>query len=225
MDPWLWLLLGGAVCLAGRRTVASSSIALAVLGLVTTAVVLLMDSTTPQAVPVIWAIALLALAIGRWSSLGRRHAGAVVVVAFALAVGYVGFRGWAGHRAWEMSQPVLAAQLGPGETVIAHTQSPDPVDPLRWQIIAETPVAVYRHGFSITAAPGGLVRLPKRLDDPLVQQVADSREGRAWRIFARHPVAVIMREGAGRRIYLLDARYPMFPARGFACFIIDAPPK
>lgn len=223
VDPWLWLLFGGAVCLAGRRTVAGS-VVLAVLGLVTTGAVLVVGSTTPPAVPVIWTVALLALVIGRLSSLGRRHSAAVVVVAFALVAGYVGFRGWAGHRAWQMSQPVLAAQLGPGETVIAHTKSPDPADPLRWQIITETRQAVYRHEFSIAASPGGLVRLPTRLDDPLVRRVSDSREGRAWRTFARHPVAVITREGTGRRVYLLDARYPMFPAHGFACFILDAPP-
>jgi membrane-bound metal-dependent hydrolase YbcI (DUF457 family) len=223
VDPWLWLLFGGAVCLAGRRT-ATGSIALGVLGLLMTVVVLLADSMMPRVLPVLWSIALLVLVSGRWGNLGRRHAGATVVTAFALAAGYVGFRGWAGHRAWQMSQPALAAHLGPGEAIIAHTQSPDPADPLRWQIIAETRQAVYRHGFSITETPGGLVRLPKRLDDPLVQQVADSREGRAWRTFARHPVAVITREGTGRRVYLLDARYPMFPAHGFACFILDAPP-
>ncbi len=122
-----------------------------------------------------------------------------------------------------MSQPILATQLAPGESVIAHTCSPDPVDPLRWQIIAETQQAVYRHSFSITQPPGGVVRLPNHLDDPVVRRVADSREGRAWRIFARHPVAIIMHEGPRRKICLLDARYSVLPTHGFATFILDTP--
>ncbi len=223
VDPWLWLVLGGAACLAGRRTIAGS-VALAALGLALTVVVLLASHMTPPALQVIWPAALLAFLIGRWGGIGRRHAGAVVAGAFVLAASYVGFRGWAGHRAWQMSQPVLAAQLPPGETIVGHTQSPDPADPLRWQIIAETQRAVYRHQFSIRTSPGAALRLPKRLDDPLVQQAADTREGRAWLKFARHPVALVSRAGGARQIYLLDARYPLFPSRGFASFVLDAPP-
>jgi membrane-bound metal-dependent hydrolase YbcI (DUF457 family) len=222
VDPWLWLLLGGAVCLAGRRTTAGS-VTLGVLSLLTTTIVLLADSITPWVLQVIWPVTVLALVLGRRGGLGRRRADALVVVTLALAVGYVGFRGWAGHRAWQMSQRVLAAQLGSGETIIAHTENPDPADPLRWQIIAETCTAVYRHEFSIRVSPGGPVRLRKRLDDPLVRQVADTREGRAWLTFARHPVALIARHGAGQRMYLLDARYPLLPPRNFACVTLDVP--
>jgi inner membrane protein len=223
VDPWLWLLFGGAVCLAGRRTRAGS-IVLAVLALATTAAVLLAGNMTPLAFCVFWSIAIGALVVGRWAGFGRRHATAVVVGALVLTAGYLGFRGWARQRAWQMSQPALAAQLGPGETIIAHTCSPDPVNPLRWQIIAETRQAVYRQGFSILSSPGAPVRLLNHLNDPVVRRVADSPEARAWRIFARHPVAMIVQEGGGRRVYLLDARYTISPTHGFATFVLDAPP-
>jgi inner membrane protein len=220
VDPWLWLLLGGAVCLAGRRR-RGGSIVLGILGGITTAIVLFSSPLTPWVLQPAWLLAVAALAFGRWRGWGARHAAGTVGVALGLAVAYVGFLGWAGRQAWHMSAPIIVAQLPPGETIIAHTLSPQPADPLRWEIVAETQDAVYRHGFSILGPAGGAVRLRKRLDDPLVRRVADSPEGRAWRIFARHPVAMIARHGSGRRVYLLDARYSVLSGRGFASFAID----
>jgi inner membrane protein len=223
IDPWLWLLFGGAVCLAGRRTL-PGSIVLALLAALATVGLFLVGRVTSPAVYVAWLAAIIAFAAGRWVGFGRQHATAVVLGALALTAGYIGFRAWAGHRAWQMSQPVLAAQLGPGESIIGHTCSPDAVDPLHWRIIAETQQAVYRNELSITGAPGAVVRLPNNLDDPVVRRAASSREGRAWRIFARHPIATITREASGRRVYLLDARYSTLPTHGFATFVVDAPP-
>jgi hypothetical protein len=123
-----------------------------------------------------------------------------------------------------MSAPVIAGQLAPGEVILAHTTSPQPANPLRWEVIAETRDAVYRHTFSITRPPGGVVRLVRRLDDPLVREAADSPPGRAWRAFARHPIAAVVKTGRGRRVYLMDARYPVLPVPSFSSFVIDVPP-
>lgn len=222
VDPWIWLLLGGAIAVAGKRTW-WGSIALGVLGVLLSIPVLLAAGFTPAALQVVWPLALLVFVVARWQSLGARRPNTVVATAVALAAAYVGFLGWAGRTAWEQSRPVIAAQLAPGESIIARTISPQPADPLRWQIIAETERAVYRHTFSILDAPGGAVRLAKNLDRPLVQQLADTPRGRAWRIFARHPVAAVATIGDHQRVYLMDARYPMFPARGFSSFTIDVP--
>lgn len=223
IDPWIWLILGGAVCLAGKRTIAGT-IALATLGGLLTAIVLVAGWFTPWALQIIWPAAIVLFVVGRWRGFGRRHANELVVAALALAVVYVGFLGWAGRRAWEMSQPVIAERLGPGERVIAHTLSPQPANPLRWQIIAETGQALYRHTFSITEQPGGVVRLRKGLDDPLVRRVASGREGEAWRVFSRHPVALVANWRGGRRVYLLDGRYYSLPPRGFSSLVIDTSP-
>lgn len=220
VDPWLWLLLGGAVCLAGVRTKVGH-VVLGGLALLLTALVWLFAITTPLALQIIWPIAILALVLLRWAGVGRRSPHAVVATALALGTLYVGFLGWSGRTAWRMGRPVIEAQLPAGETIIARTINPQPAHPLRWEIVAETQTAVYRHAFTITSSPGGAVRLAKRLDDPLVQQVANSREGRAWRHFARHPIAIVAKNGHGRRVYLLDARYGVFPRRPFASFAID----
>ncbi len=223
VDPWLWLLLGAAVCLAGRRTTAGS-IALAAFAVVLSVVIVLNGERGPRALQIAWPAVILALALARWSGFGRRHGGAVVLTTLALAVAYVGFLGWAGRTAWRMAEPVIAAQLPSGETISAHTISPQPANPFRWQIVAETQHAVYRAEVSIQDGPGDPERVPNHLDDPLVQRVADSREGRAWRAFARNPVATIVPDGhGGQRVYLLDARYGMRPGRGFGGLSVDVP--
>lgn len=220
VDPWLWLLLGGGVCLAGRRA-RLGSVALAALAVLLTGLVWVYGVYTPVALQIAWPLALVTLVALRWHGVGRTRPNAVILASLGLAVTYVGFLGWSGRTAWRMSRPVIETQLPAGETIIGHTISPQPADPLRWEIIAETQAAVYRHTFAVMAGPGGAVRLAKRLDDPWVRRVTDRREGRAWRHFARHPVAAVVKNGAGRRVYLLDARYGVFPRREFASFAID----
>lgn len=222
VDPWLWLLLGAAVTLAGKRTRLGSSI-LALLALLLTVIVILARDTTPPLTFTVWIALLTALVLGRASGFGQRVPTRVVGAALALAAAYVGFLAWSGRTAWRMSEPLIAAQLAPGEQIIAHTISPQPAHPLRWQIVAETPLAVYRHEFSITRGPGGAARIRKALDDPIVQRAADSRAGAAWRAFARHPLAAVARTGNAYRVYLLDARYGLFPPPEFATFTLDLP--
>ena len=253
VDPWLWLLLGGATAVAGRRT-RVGSLLLGAVALVTSAAVMTLNTDTPAALQVFWpvAVALIVLArwprataegarlkVGRrawavlprgvrvawqwWQTMGPRHPHVVVGTALGLAVAYVGGLGWCGRTAWRMSEPVIAAGLAPGETILSHTLVPQPASPLKWQVIAETEAAVYRHTFAIDEGPTGVVRLEKSVDDPLVREVAAGPEGRAWRVFARHPVAAIASNGHGRRVYLMDARYGVFPARGFSSFAIDWP--
>lgn len=222
LDPYIWLLIGGALALAGRRSWLGS-VTLALLALATTALIITAAHGAPPALPAIWLTALTALIVARTAGVGRRHANAVVVSALAIAAAYVGFLGWAGHRAWAVSEPVLAAALPHDEHIIRRTLSPQAADPFRWQVIAETPVAIYRHTITLGTPPPGVVRRAKHLDDPLVRHAADSHAGEAWRTFARHPVAAVADAPHGKVVYLLDARYGLFPPRDFSSFTIPVP--
>lgn len=223
IDPWLWLLLGAAVCLAGPRRW-WGSVLLAVVGLAATAAVLLAPLPTPAALPVVWLVAVVLLGWGRWRRIGSTRPGTVVATALGLAVVYVGLLGVAGRTAWRQSVPIITARLSPGERIVARTLSPQPADPFRWQVIAETHDAIYRHTFSILVGPGGVQRLARRVDDPHVLRLAGSPEYRAWQGFSRHPVAAVATNGGGRRVFLLDARYPLLPAPRFSSQAVDVPP-
>jgi len=220
VDPWLWLLLGGAVCLAGRRTRAGS-IALAVLAILLFLALLVLGVWLPWPVLLGWATLAAMIGWARWRGWGQRRADAVVLTGLLFTAGYVGLLGWTGRTAGRLSTAVVTTALPPGETIVARTLSPQFGNPLRWQVVTETHKAIYRHDIALSRAPGAALRLPKRLDDPLVRQVVGSRPGAAWRQFARHPVAAVARNGNGRRVYLLDARYGVFPARGFSSVVVD----
>ena len=220
VDPWLWLLLGSAVCLAGRRT-RGGSVALGIVGVLLSIGVILFADLGPRVLLPLWLAGVTALALGRCTTFGVRSPHAVVGAALALCVVYVGFLGWAGRTAWRMSQPLIAAQLPADEAIVAHSVSPQPANPLRWQVVAQTRRAVYRHTFSILTSPGGLTRISTRLDDPRVQAALQTHAGRAWQAFARHPVAAVVSNGGRPRVYLMDARYGLFPAGNFASVIVD----
>jgi len=220
VDPWLWLLLGGAVCLAGRRT-RGGSLALGTLALLLTTAVIVYADLGPRVLLPLWLSGVTALVLGRCTTFGVRRPNVVVVAFLALCVAYVGFLAWAGRTAWRMSQPLIAAELPADEAIVRHSVSPQPADPLRWQVVAQTRRAVYRHTFSILAGPGGITRFPTRLDDPHVQAVLQTHAGRAWQVFARHPVAAVAVERGRLRVYLMDARYGLFPAGNFASVIVD----
>ncbi len=237
VDPWVWLLLGGVTALAGRRTRAGS-LTLGLIALLLTAVVFLAPQST-RALLLAWPAAVTLIALARaWPAVEpaagparlaaavltlRRRPDRAVMVAMLLLGAYLALLYTTGRTAGRLSRAVVTAQLAPGERITARTLSPVPADPFRWEVITETTEAVYRHEFSIFAPPSGPVRRAKRLDDPYVQLAADSRAGRAWRVFARHPVAAVARNGHGRRVYLLDARYGLFPPRDFSSFVLDMP--
>jgi len=225
IDPYVWLLLLGGTALAGPRTRAGTAALGVLVALLTLAVVFSAGLTPPALLP-IWFGALALIAAGRWrGTLGRRHPHAVAGVAAALVLVHVAGLYVAGRTAERISRPVLTAALKPGETIRARTLSPQPADPLAWEIVAETPTAILRHTVRLGRPPTGVVRLARRLDDPLVQRVAESRAGQAWRIFARHRFAAVAARADGHTVYLLDARYGVFPPREFASFVIDVPAR
>ncbi len=223
IDPYIWLLLLGGTALAGPRTRAGT-LALGMLAAFLTLAVVLSAGLTPVALLPIWFGALALIALGRWKwAFGRRHPHAVAGGAAALVLVHVAGLYAAGRTAERLSRPVLTAALEPGEVILARTLNPQPADPLAWEIVAETPTAILRHRVRLGRPPTGVVRLGRRLDDPLVQRVADSRAGEAWRIFARHRLAAVATRADGHTVYLLDARYGVFPPRGFATLVIDVP--
>lgn len=222
VDPYLWLLLIAGTALAGQRT-RFGSIALVILTVVFTGVIALASPLGPPALLVIWLVGIATILVGRLRGWGRQRPDAIVASVFTLAAVYVTTLGVLGRTAWQLSRPVITAQLPPHEHLVAHTISPQPANPLAWQIVAETQAAVYRHTFSVLEQPGGTVRLPKNTQHPLVRSLRGTPEYRAWQVFARHPVAAIANNGPARKLYLMDARYPMFPSRGFSSFEIDLP--
>jgi len=222
LDPWLWLILGGTACLAGRRTRRGSAIWILLL-LPTSALVLLVPQS-PLALRVVWPAAAVVLAAARLEGLGRDRPTRAVAIGAAVAAAYLGGLGLTRAIATRTSDNVLARAIPADEIMRERTRSPQPGDPLTWEFIAETAEAVYRHRVRVLPpAASGTTRTENGLDDPCVARAAATREGRAWLVFARHPVAMVVRQDGGCSVLLMDARYGLLPQGGFASFRVEVP--
>ena len=225
VDPWLWLLFGGAACLAGRRR-RWGSVALVAVAALGCVVLWWMPRSganpPPTFLRVAWLLAAVLLGVGRWQGWGRGRPNAVVAVAALLTACYLVGLGWAGHAAWDRYGRQLVAQFPPGETLRRHMWSPQPANPLAWTLVAETEQAVYRQDVDLLGNAGGVARFERNLDEPVAQAALATADGRAWRSFARFPIAQVLHEPPAARVLLLDARYPVEPPqRNWCRMVID----
>ncbi len=193
MDPWLWLILGCG-WLAGKR----ASPGLFVLWLVFSALLAwVVGGRAPQYVPLVIAVALISLAALFWRG-PRSLATIALVVAFA----YIGAR----LTIHAVTANAVRAELGDVQRLMV---SPHPLDPRRWEVVAQTSGA-YRYGHytwqtrKLTRAADA-IPLPKE-----TPEYADARSHPSVRGFvtwARFPWYELERTPQGTRVLLHDARY------------------
>lgn len=217
VDPWLWLILGGAVFLTGegprRRTIVW------LMGAACAAAIVLPAPIVPAICRVVWGAALLTtvmLCLTSAVRVDRRPRAARV--GLGLVVLYAGMCAASHHAALARVKP-LAARVpgGSGPTVAAL---PHPADPLRWEwIIADG--SEIRHA-SIAAVDGPIApmkRLPAGLDLPAARSLSKTCAGAVIREFFRFPFATLEVEPDGQRVIVVrDARYTR-EGRGFAVYI------
>jgi inner membrane protein len=209
VDPWIWLLLGGAVFLVHSRSVPARLLwALLALGM---SLLVLATGLVP-----LWGQLLWLTGTGGWillrMRLGERATGAeggrVVRWALAGATAYTLFMVVQTPLA-ERSVLAAAADLGVGpvEDVMV---GPIPARPLRRQVILQTPEAYYRGSFDWTAAPrttldrSPLERIPT---DPVIEAAEAHPEARRYLVWSRYPWHRVVPDGDGWRVEIRDVRY------------------
>ncbi|HKE00099.1 MAG TPA: metal-dependent hydrolase [Planctomycetota bacterium] len=205
VDPWIWLLLGGATALAGPRTRWGSATLTAALGL-TSWVVFTNERSSPT-IARIWAAGVLVLAVARATDVGRARPDACIAVFLSALALYVAALAGLGARAEREGVEAIRPLLPPGETVVATSRSPEAARPFEWTVLVETERAVYRRMARVGSDPTSLVRYEKNFDDPLVARALLDPKARRWRSFARYPIAFVREEGGRRYVDLFDARY------------------
>lgn len=193
MDPWLWLILGCG-WLAGKRPSAS----LIALWLIFTALLVwVVSGRAPEYVPLVIVVALIQLAALFW-----RAPRSLATIALAIAFSYIGAR----LTIHALTASEVRQQL-PG--VQRLMVSPHPIDPRRWDVVAQMP-DVYRFG-RYTWATRTLTLAEDRLPLP--------RPSREWEIarqdpsirgfmtWVRFPWYEIERTPGVTRVLIHDARY------------------
>lgn len=209
VDPWLWLLLGGALFLGARRSgtvTALWSALFAVLALAVIASGAIAPKESVGATPVaIWLALLASIVAVRWRGWSLDPARLAVLSLVGLVL-YWGALAVA-HRA------ALATVGGPQ---VAGGAIPTLMRPDRWRAMVVTPdslsvreVGLFRRDAS------ELVRIDRNLSDPAVQAAMQTCPGVVASAFNRYLYAEVDRSMDGRRTVLLrDARFETIPGRG-----------
>ena len=221
LDPWIWLLLGGAGFLLTAKTARRTSV-WAVLGLVLTALILFLPGQRDMAIPtfarVVWVAGIVTLVLAHRFGLARRLGAAIAVVALLLVVCYWGALSLLHNDAVKRAQYAAWWYTNKGEDVGARVLKvaamPMPADPLTWRCAAETERATYRFDVSLLEGDAGARRNERRYDKPqgataeVVRRASADPRARVFLGFSRFPVATARRGAGGETIIqFVDIRF------------------
>ena len=218
VDPWLWLILGGAVMLAWT-THTRGIVTAAALGCGTTAM-MLMAPTVPEWARAAWFAGLVVWALAR-ARVGAPRRPAIALAALVLAGLYIALM-FGGSRLAERQVRELARNRGWAADQVAAM--PVPAEPLRRMVIVVTADRYLFVPVTWTSGPVPGVEptvFARGDQDPAVEAAlaAPFVQGvRAWLRFPSYEVTAL--PDGGRRVILRDARFAIGNRPGFGVIAI-----
>jgi inner membrane protein len=232
IDPFLWLLFGGASFLLTSNT-KLQQICWGALGTLLTLLVVFgpvrrQDLSNPRLLVAVWLLALLFFVLmffikadRRW---GRRIALGAFVIAGVYLVGLTLTHQSAVAKAQAHAASIASQQ---GETIARLAVMPTLANPFRWQCTFKTEGATYRFVLDIfNEDQGGLIRYPVPTGElaAAMEQITLERSARIFLDFARFPVARLKEKGCTTQtlLQLADLRYTE-PGSGRSTFTLELP--
>jgi inner membrane protein len=234
VDPWVWLVLGGACFLLTEsywRVAGWAVLALALTALFVR-VVTQPDADVSSGALVQWCVGLAAFAVLRWRGLGRRFGWRVAAAALAFVVLYCGALSVVHARARRDAEAFARGLAGQeGERVLRVAATPVLADPLTWRCLYETDRSTARFDMRLGTAFLEDLRDVAGFDKPsdedaeLVRRASESYAARVLLDFSRFPVARVRRaESGGWVVQLADLRFTEPGSRARAGgFALDVP--
>ena len=209
MDPFLWLVLGSG-WLARRR---ATPVNLAIWGFFSAAIAWVVGQRSASYLVIVAIVAVALLAALLW-----RTDRSFAAVALIIAAIYIGAR----LTIHEVTANSIRREVPNVQRLMA---SPHPIDPLRWEVVAQT-AGGYRYG-RFHWLRGGLTLEPDVLPLP-----ADTPEWRAARehpaiqgflTWMRFPWYEVEQTPEGKRVLIHDARYAVRrrPGGGFGGVVVE----
>ena len=231
IDPYLWLILGGAAFLLTARTKVSKFTWAALAAVLTFLIVASPrsgDLPNPRLIALLWILALVALIVLFVKGARERWGSRIAFVAFALVLCYWSGLAFAHSRAVARGSEVAAKLASAnGEVVSQLAAMPRLANPFRWDCVFETDRAMYRFDVGLMgdtadravryAKPEGEL---KRVFDDIAQQ----RPVRVFLGFARFPVAQLADPGCTTQtlVQIADLRYTE-PGQSRGSFSLEVP--
>ena len=219
MDPLLWLVLGVGF-LTGRRPTKTLLVSWAI---ITILIARVAGGRSPEYLVIVGIVAAVLLGALLWRVSDRRKH-VLAATALAIAVLYIGAR-IATNEATEAAatRALLAAGVGPVERIMA---APHPLDPRRWEIVAQTPED-YRFGQWFWMGEGLRLEpaaIPRPRETPEWAAARRAPHVRGFMTWVRFPWYSIERTPAETRVWIQDARYARRRGTGFGGNLVILPP-
>lgn len=232
IDPFLWVVLGGAAFLLASKTKISKAIWTALAAVITLLIVFIPragEMTNRTYLAGFWIVALLVIVVlfltgarARWERKLAFAAFAVVLV-YWIALGVL--HGRALNSGWEEATRIATPN---GETVGRLAAMPTLANPLRWDCVFETQQATYRFAIALhgQTPSGRVLRYPKPTG-PLasaLDQVSERKAAQVFLGFARFPVARLKDPSCATQTFvqLADLRYTE-PGSSRGTFAVELP--
>lgn len=234
VDPFLWLVFGAAAFLLTSKSkwqlVLWSSFAAILSFVVVYAGAIRGALDHPRIALTIWFGVLIVLVISRTRRIDQRFGGKIALAAFALVALYWGCLALLHQRALNMARndaTVLVATRG--EKIITLAAMPMLANPVHWQCVAETDVAVYRFDLfldsDLNSAPRAVrFEKPNATTAETIAAAARDRRTRIFLEFARFPIErVVDRDCVTQTlVQFADLRYTE-PGRRRSNFSLEVP--
>ena len=229
VDPYIWLILGGASFLLSAKT-RSGKVIWCVVALALTALVVLGPRALPSLFVVFWITAIITLVVLFVLGAGKRFGNKIALNAFGLVGLYwlaLSFAHAKAHSsALEQVAPILKST---GEQMSRLAVMPTLANPFRWDYVFETDRATYRFNLGLmddNNSPPRLVRYEKPTGPlaEVMEKVSQERPAQVFLNFARFPVARLADPHCTTQtlVQLADLRYTE-PGRSRGTFTLDLP--
>lgn len=232
VDPYLWLILGGAAFLLTARTRFSKFMWAAIAAALTFLIVASPRSSMlphPWLIALLWIIVLVTLIVLFFKDARERLGSRIAFAAFALVLCYWTVLAFAHARALTRGgEEATRLASANGEVVGRHAAMPRLANPSRWDYVFETDRATYR--FEVGVMDGTSVSEAVRYERPTgelkatLDSIAQQRPVRVFLGFARFPVLQLADTDCvtSTLVQLADLRYTE-PGRSRGSFSLEVP--
>jgi len=232
IDPYMWLILGGAAFLLTARTRFLKLMWAAIAAVLTFLVVASPRSDmlpNPRLFAFVWIVALVALIVLFVKDARERWGGRIAFAAFALVLCYWTFLAFAHAQALRRGgAEAMRLASANGEVVGRVAAMPRLANPFRWDYVFETDRATYR--FDVGVMDGADISDTVRYAKPTgelkaaLDSIAQQKPVRVFLGFARFPVLQLADPDCvtSTLVQLADLRYTE-PGRSRGTFSLEMP--